>query len=129
MYKDDNKDTFDFPELLHPKLLNPSPMSCNPEPPKSISSELTKSRTLRAIAPRPTTSVLHTVIDVETREEARKRKKSERQTSQYAVRNVVNRLARDRQAEDAGSPLRVLDMDEHFEKETNDHAIWPQLIN
>jgi hypothetical protein len=82
---------------------------------------------------------------IETRGEARKRKDRERKAAKRAIagrhaenskfrkkrenaRSAVTaiRIHNDRQAAHTGISLRVLDMDNDFQKATQDHAMWPQ---
>ncbi|CAG8602710.1 2591_t:CDS:2 [Cetraspora pellucida] len=65
------------------------------------------------------------MINIETKGEIRKRKNHVRMKQ----RRTSNRLAKDRQAEDAKLPLHVLEMDEDFNKMIKEHTDWPQVID
>lgn len=93
---------------------------------------------------------------IETRGEARKRKACERARSNHQTKKfetleydrrhnydhtynktrkierkqkrTLDRLTRDHQAKHFDVPLRVLEMDENFDKLSKEHSNWPQLI-
>lgn len=85
------------------------------------------------------------MVIIETSSEARKRKNHERMASQYKnsqfqklqienittsqkKRKIQARLARDHQAENLSIPLRIMEMNEDFEKLQQKYSTWPQPI-
>src|SRR5438105_9029208 len=74
------------------------------------------------------------IVEIETRGEKRKRKNRERQAARRAdlanharTEKTNVRIDQDRKARQAGIPLRVLNMDQAFEKAAQDHASWPTI--